>query len=186
MVALTAIAMGIKLAAEYAPGIIGLFSKEKGEKAEKTAAVVTSLAESITGKTGEGAMEALSASPELQLRFQEALMKDSHIEAEMQYADRAHARDNYNKYDEIGNYAGKRIVDWNIKYMAGLVILYSVVAITLPMMFPENSALVGGIVGTIGPLLGGFINQLSKERSDFFAFLYGSSVGSKSKDSKGV
>jgi len=104
----------------------------------------------------------------------------------MVYADRAHARANYSKYDELGDYAGKRIVDWNIKYMAALVILYATIATTLPIMFPANSALVGGIVGTIGPLLGGFINQLSKERSDFFAFLFGSSVGSKSKDSKGL
>jgi len=33
MVALTTLAMGVKLAAEYAPSIIGLFSKEKGKKA---------------------------------------------------------------------------------------------------------------------------------------------------------
>jgi hypothetical protein len=180
-----AVSAAVKLVAEFAPDIIGLFSKDKGDKVGKAVGVVNSLAESITGKSGDEAMEALSSSPELALEFKKALMADKHVAEEMRLKDVASAREMYTQQSGMADYVGKKIINENLLYISGLVIIYVLITIGMPIAFPTQGALVSGVVGTVGPILGGVINQLSKERSDVISFLFGSSLGSKLKDKLG-
>ncbi len=174
------------LAVEFAPDIISLFSKDKGDKVNQVADVVNSVAKSITGKTGDEAKAILSQDPALALEFKKALMADKHIDEQMRYTDVADARDMYKQQNEMADYVGKKIIDGNLFFVGGLILLDCLLIAVLPTILPESTALATGIGTSVGTLIGAVVQQLLKERQDIVNFLFGSSRGSKNKDHRKV
>lgn len=179
---LAMIGSAVKLATAFAPDIIGLFDEDKGSKAQEAAKVVTGLAESITGQKGDAAMKALEADPKLALEFKKAVMADKYVSEEMRYKDVADARDMYKTQNKLADYVGQKIIDHNLWFVGVLAAFNVAVILGTPVVFPESTAVVAGVAGSIGTLIGGIIQQLLKERQDVVNFLFGSSMGSKIKD----
>lgn len=173
----------IKLVAEFAPDIIGLFSKDKGDKVGDVIDSVMKVTKAITGTDDEQeAMALLGADPALAYEFKKALLADSHIEEQMRYSDVSDARAMYKQQNDMADYVGKTIIDRNLIYVAGLILVDVILMIALPVVFPDSAAISTGVGMSIGTLLGGVIQQLLKERQDIVNFLFGSSRGSKNKD----
>jgi len=178
------IAAAAALAVEFAPDIISLFSKDKGDKVNQVAEVVNSVAQSITGKTGDEAQAILSQDPALALEFKKAVMADKHIDEEMRYKDVSDAREMYKQQNDMADYVGKKIIDGNLYFVGGLIFLDCILIAVLPGLFPDSPNLATGIGTSVGTLIGAVIQQLLKERQDIVNFLFGSSRGSKIKDHK--
>lgn len=160
------------LVANYAPDIIGLFSKDKGAAAEKALSAATGVIESITGKKGDEAVAAIEGSPELQLAFQKALMADKHIDEQMRYADRGNARDMYKHHHGMQDQVAKQIMSQNLWFVMTLVMANVAIMVFVPNDFAAAMQGVGTLIGMV-------INSLLKERQDLVGFNFGSSTGSK-------
>jgi hypothetical protein len=157
----TSIALGLS---RFVPDIIGWIA---GDKAEKVATDVVSIAEKVTGKKGGDALDAINENPELALEFHKALM-----------ADRANARDTYKVHNEASDRIAHGIMQYNIWIVCALV-LADVVA----CIFLADHAAVLTVVSTS---TGFVIQSLLKERQDVTGFFYGSSIGSKMKTMTGM
>lgn len=160
----------IKLAAEFAPDIIGLFSKEKGSKVGQVANIVNSMAEGITGKSGDEAMEALSSNPEMALKFKMAVMADRHVEEEMRLADVANARDMQKAALMQDDLFSKRFPYYFATAWSLFAFIYIGFITFKPI--PEGNEQIAYTI--LGFLLGTALASV-------FQYLFGSTAGSKNK-----
>jgi hypothetical protein len=144
-----------------------------GEGGEKVAHKVVDAAQSITGhKDPLRVLDALKADPKLVMQFQQALLQMDH-ELEMAgYKDRESAR----LRDIALASAGRSNLRADIMVVsAALGLIGCLVTITLYRMKLPGEAV--GIISTIAGIFGSCLK-------DAYAFEFGSSRGSKLKDSK--
>lgn len=154
--------------AQYAPSIIKWLTGS--DKAEEAAQKVVEVAQAVTGKTGDAALQAIAADPALALQFKQSIIQ---IEAEMDkayLADRADAR----KRDVAYIQSGKRNVRADLMVLGATVGLIAclVVLVQFKSQIPGE---VVGILSTISGLFGACLR-------DAFQFEFGSSRGSREKD----
>jgi|GEM_PF-5702606 len=160
----------LPLVAEFVPDVIGWFA---GDKAEDAARDVVGIAESITGKKGEDALDAIATDPNVALEFKRAVMADKHRKDEMALDNTKDARLMYQSSNKMADTVAQRIIDWNLPIGFFLLVLNA--AFTYYMS--EHAALIAGI----STLIGAVVHALLKERQDVINFFFGSSMGSKMK-----
>jgi len=163
------------LVASYAPEIVGMFTGG-GSKVDKAIEIASNLAESVTGKKGDEAMAAIEGSPELQLEFKKALMADSHIAEEMRLNDRADARDMFKHNNDMQKDMAKQIMKMNLPFIFALLTINAAIMVFVTAEYAAAAQALGTMIGMV-------IQSLLKERQDLVGFSFGSSAGSKQKDS---
>lgn len=159
----------IALAAQLIPFLLPKVAKALGgEKAEKVADTVVGIAEAVTGKKGQDAVEAVKANPETALAFLKAQLDQETRLEELVIEDRKDAR----ARDSLFIKAGRR------NFRADLLVIGCVLALCYIVneiagtdIKPEVLAIFNMSVGALLKMLG-----------DAFAFEFGSSRGSKEKD----
>ena len=96
---------------------------------------------------------------------------------ELDYADRASARQMYKVENVMADQIAKRVISWNL-WVVFLAIAVEIIAV----MYIDDKVLIAVISGAIGS----FTTALLQERQQVINFFFGSSQGSKDKDrSKG-
>jgi hypothetical protein len=96
---------------------------------------------------------------------------------ELDYADRASARQMYKVENVMADQIAKRVISWNL-WVVFLAIAVEIIAV----IYIDDKVLIAVISGAIGS----FTTALLQERQQVINFFFGSSQGSKDKDrSKG-
>lgn len=167
----------LQLVAAAAPTVLGLFTADKGSNAEKAIGVATGIAEALTGRKGDEAINMVNASPEMQLEFKRMLLADAHIDEQMRYADRADARSMYKHHHEMQDKIADKVMTYNLWIVGGLVAANVAMVVFTPTEYMAEVAGASTLIGIV-------INALLKERQDVVGFSFGSSMGSKMKDVK--
>lgn len=162
--------------AKFIPDVIGLFDSKKGAKAKEAAEAVENVAAAITGKTGDDAVRAIEADPELAYKFKTAVMADSHISEQLQAEDLKSAREAYKIHHEQADNVAKSIMSRNLPTIFVLVLI-NVVSVGGAKYFD----LPGEVLAIISNMIGIVIGQLLNERQSVVGFFFGSSLGSKMK-----
>ena len=159
----------IALATQLIPFLLPKVAKAiGGDKAEKVAETVVGIAEAVTGKKGQEAVEAVKANPETALAFLQAQMsQEVQLEA-LVVDDRKDAR----ARDKAFIAAGK----WNFR--ADLMVLGCVVALCFIVNEIAGTAVKPEVLTIFNMAVGALLKMLG----DAFAFEFGSSRGSKEKD----
>lgn len=158
----------IALAAQLVPYLLPKVAKALGgDKAEKVAETVVGIAEAVTGKKGQDAVEAVKANPETALAYMRAQMDQEYRLEELVVDDRKDARLRDRAFIADGK--------WNFR--ADLMVLGCVVSLCYivneiagTQIKPEVLAIFNMAVGALLKMLG-----------DAFAYEFGSSRGSKEK-----
>lgn len=158
------VAMGL---AQFAPTILKWITGS--DKAEAAAQKVVSIAEVVTGQSGDGALSAIQADPAKALEFRTAVMANERDMDAMYLADRQDAR----KRDTAFVQAGR----WNFR--ADLLAMLAVVGLVVCVWFVARDAdLPERAVNAIMFVAG----VLAAAVRDVYSFEFGSSRGSKEKD----
>jgi hypothetical protein len=159
------IALGMQLAPYVLPKIAKALG---GNKAEKVAETVVGIAETVTGKKGEEAVQAVKADPQAQLAFlQSQMAQEERLEA-LVVEDRKSARERDREYVRAGR--------WNFR--ADLMVLGSVLALCYIVNKIAGEAVKPEVLAIFNMAVGALLKMLG----DAFAFEFGSSRGSKEKD----
>jgi hypothetical protein len=158
------ISMALGLA-QFAPSIIRWLG---GDKAGDVAQQVVNTAESITGKTGPAAVDAIRADAAAQLAFQQAIAAQAEDLEKAHLADRANARSR----DVALAQAGRRNFRADILAYAAIGGLISLIWVLLVRAVPE------GPTRDILLILSGALVAIVK---DVYGFEFGSSRGSQDK-----
>ncbi|MBY0501447.1 MAG: hypothetical protein K2P93_05540 [Alphaproteobacteria bacterium] len=155
---------------EFAPFIARWLG---GEQSEKVAHKVVEVAHSLTGeKDPLNVIQALKTDPKLALQFQEAILKMNYELEMAEYKDRDSAR----LRDIALANAGRSNLRADIMVIsAALGLVSCLITITLFRMSLPGEAV--GIISTIAGIFGSCLK-------DAYAFEFGSSRGSKLKDTK--
>lgn len=158
------VAMGL---AQFAPTVVRWLSGS--DKAEQVAQQVVAVAETVTGRTGAEAVQALQADPGLVLQFRQALA-GMELEMERAYlADRQDARGRDVAYVQ----AGRRNVRADVMVALdalGLIVCLVVLALYSDRLAGEAIALISTVASIFGLCL-----------RDAHQFEFGSSRGSAEK-----
>lgn len=171
-------AIGTILAlAKFVPDIIGLFDSKRGKKAQTAMDAVENVANAITGQTGDAAVKALEADPELAYQFKVAVMADSHVSEQLHAEDRKGARESYKVHHEQADRVAQAIMARNLP----TVFLLVLVNIGSVIWLKDE----GEIIAIISNIIGIVIGQLLAERQSVIGFFFGSSLGSKMKNGGG-
>jgi hypothetical protein len=143
--------------------------------AAKVASKVLDFASQVTGESDPVKIEkALSNDPKLAAELKATLMANEQEINMAPYKDRQNARDMHNKHPEQADEIANHIMKYNLPY-----ILFLLVANCLAMFFlREYSA----ILAIISNLIGMTLKSLFDERNCVTGFYFGSSMGSKNKD----
>lgn len=161
------IAMGL---AQFAPGIIKLLTGS--DKASEVAGKVVDVAKTITGTSdGTAALAAIQADPNKVLEFQQA-MSAQQIDMEKAYlADRSDARAHDTEVRKLNG-------GMNIRAdLAVLAVVGGLIA-CLGVLIQYRTQIPGEVVGILSTVAGIFGSCLK----DYFAFEFGSSRSSQTKD----
>lgn len=144
-----------------------------GNESEKTAHKIVTLAHSITGERDPNSLlKALKENPKLLIDFQEAILKLDHALEMAEYKDRDSAR----LRDIALAQAGRSNLRADIMVIsAALGLVSCLITITLYRLSLPGEAV--GIISTIAGIFGSCLK-------DAYTFEFGSSRGSKLKDSK--
>lgn len=162
---------------EYAPDIVAAVSTGG------TSLAVTGLR--ILGKellgdenaTEEQIVEAAeAATPEQLLAITKANNNFRLEMTKLQVQENNSAREMYSKHNEQADAIADRITKWNVAYILGLVAVNCLIVYFLE----ENAALVAAASNIIGLVIRDLLSQIQAVTG----FYFGSSLGSKSKDSK--
>ena len=173
MVAGTIVA-GVKLASMFAPKILSLFGSDKSKDVEKISSTVMDIAKGFTGESDEDkVIKVLSSDPNLALKFQMAVMEDSHVSEKLAYQDRAGARQMYGLKNEQQDAIAQNVMKYNL-----VAVLFVLIAQGAAMVLLEDK---GQLLALIGNAAGYITNSLLKERQDVISFFFSSSLGSKLK-----
>ena len=158
------IAMGL---AQFVPGIIKWITGS--DKAAEAAGTVVSIAETVTGKQGADALDAIKADPSLVMQFRTAIMANEADLDKAFLADRADAR----KRDAVFIQGGTR------NYRADIMFLLAVMVICgLVWLIWKDPAINEYVKGIFTLVLGRFLGYLD----NIYNFEFGSTRASKSKD----
>ena len=158
------ISMALGLA-QYAPYIVRWLG---GDKAGDVAQQVVGAAETITGKTGQAAVDAIKADSAAQLAFQQAIAAQAEDLEKAYLADRVSARSR-----DLGlTQAGRRNLRADILAYAAIGGLISLIWVLLVHSIPE------GPTRDILLILSGALVAIVK---DVYGFEFGSSRGSEAK-----
>ena len=143
--------------------------------AANIAANVINYATAKTGETDPINISAkLSSDPTLAAALKQTLLDNQQTLAMAPYRDRLDARAMHNKHPQQADKIADRIMKYNLPYIFVLL-----VANVLAMFFlKEYSA----ILAIVSNLLGMTIKSLFDERNTVTGFYFGSSMGSKNKD----
>ena len=159
---------------KYIPDLIGMFDKKKGADAKKITDVVGGIAETVTGKKGDDAANAIHSDPKLAYEFQLAVMADSHVQEQMDLDNTKSARDMYKVNPEQASKTAEHIMKYNLVIVFLLVII-NVFAVAY---LKDNAAVLAIVSNFIGIVLHALLN----ERQSVVNFFFGSSMGSKNKN----
>jgi hypothetical protein len=156
------IALGL---AQFAPTIVRWLG---GDKAGDVAQQVVNTAETVTGKTGQAALDTIRADPAQQLAFQQAIAAQAEDLEKAYLADRANARNR-----DLGIVqAGHRNIRADVLAYAAIGGLISLIWVLLVHSIPE------GPTRDILLILSGALVAIVK---DVYGFEFGSSRGSEVK-----
>lgn len=158
---------------KFIPDLIGLFDSKAGNKAEEIAKTVTDVAETLTGKKGEEAVDAINASPELAFEFKVAVMANSHVKDQLALQNTNAARNMYKVHPEQASKIANNIMKYNLLTVLFLII----VNVAAVFYLKDDATLLAVISNFIGIVLGALLNQMQAVVNFFF----GSSMGSKNK-----
>lgn len=161
----------LALAAQLAPYVLPKIAKALGgDKAEKVAETVVGIAESVTGKKGQDAVEAVKNSPETALAFLQAQMAQEVRLEELVIEDRKDARERDREYVRAGrkNYRADVMV---VCDFLGLIACLVVLAVFYKELPGEATALISTVASIFGLCL-----------RDAHSFEFGSSRSSRDKD----
>ena len=145
--------------AKFVPDIVGWVA---GDNAEKVATDVVAIAEKVTGKKAEDAVDAINSDPTLALAFYKMLMED-----------RNSAREIYKIHPDNSDKISNSVIRYNL-WLVLFLVLADVAAYVL---LAANPALLTALSTSTGFV----IQSLLKERQDILGFYFGSSIGSKIK-----
>lgn len=159
------IALAAQLAPFLLPKIAGALG---GSKAEKVAETVVDIAEAVTGKKGQDAVDAVKADPQTALAYLQAQMAQAERLEALVVEDRKSARERDSLFLKMGR--------WNFR--ADLMILGCVVA----LIFIVNEIAGTEVKPEVLAIFNMAVGALLKMLGDAFAFEFGSSRGSKEKD----
>jgi len=160
--------------AKFVPDVIGLFSSKRGKGAAKAISVVGGIAEALTGKKGDAAVDAIASSPEMAYKFKVAVMANSHIQSQIELEDRKDARRMYAINPEQIDKVAANILSYNIP----VVFLLVIINVLVVYYFKESAPLIAIISNFIGIVM----HALLSERQALVSFCLGSSIGSKMKN----
>jgi hypothetical protein len=156
------IALGL---AQFVPSIVRWLG---GDQAGDVAQQVVDTAQTVTGKTGQAALDGIKADPAAQLAFQQAMAAQSEDLEKAYLADRASARSR-----DLGLVqAGRRNIRADILAYAAIGGLISLIWVLLVHSIPE------GPTRDILLILSGALVAIVK---DVYGFEFGSSRGSEVK-----
>ena len=162
---------------QFVPEVLGLFDNKRGQAATEAMNKVTEVAEALTGKSGDDAVKALSANPQLAFEFKMAVMADKHVHEQLQAEDLKNARDAYKVHHEQADEVAKSIMGRNLP-----TVFFLVLCNIFAVMYARYIELPGELVAVISNLIGVVIGQLLSERQSVVGFFFGSSLGSKMKN----
>ena len=151
--------------AQYVPSIVRWLG---GDKAGDVAQTVVSTAETVTGKTGQAAVDAIKADSAAQLAFQQAMSAQTEDLEKAYLADRASARTRDTAFVQ----SGRRNLRADILAYAAIGGLISLIWVLLVHSIPE------GPTRDILLILSGALVAIVK---DVYGFEFGSSRGSEAK-----
>jgi hypothetical protein len=154
--------------AQFAPQIIKWITGS--DKAADAAEKVVAIAETVTGRTGPDALDALKADPSLVLQFRQAVMVNETELDKAYLADRADARKRDTKFIETG----KRNVRADLMFLLAVIVTCGLVWVV--WKDPGINEYVKGIFTLV---LGRFLGYLD----NIYNFEFGSTRSSKTKDS---
>lgn len=161
-----AIISGLLTAAPAIARLIG------GDKAGKAADAVVGIAEEVTGKKGLDAVKAIQADPQLALDFEKAVMEREVEITRLALEDIQNARNRDVEVRKISGGSNRRADILAIGAMVGLIaLIYTLLYVDIPAG-PARDVLL---------MLSGALVAIVK---DVYQFEFGSSRGSKEKDSK--
>jgi hypothetical protein len=154
---------------KFAPSAIKLLA---GDKAGAAADKIVNIAEAITGKKGDDAVQAINSSPELALAFQQSVM-DYEIESQKLNAeDRKNARE-YAKDDD------SKAVNKLTVFTCAMVLI---VIVGAGYMFSQGTFdKMDALQASIATLI---LREAFAKYEQVCNFFFGSSLGSKQKDKK--
>jgi hypothetical protein len=162
-----------------AVGLTGWIKNKLSGSDSTAASVASKVLDFTTAKTGESdpekAMAALNANPELAAQLKQTLMANEHALDMAPYLDRKDARAMHNQHPEQADKIADGIMKFNLPYIFILL-----VANVLVMFFLKDFS---AILAIVSNLLGMTIKSLFDERNCVTGFYFGSSMGSKNKDS---
>jgi hypothetical protein len=158
------IAMGL---AQFAPGIIKWITGS--DKAADAASTIVGIAETVTGKQGVDALDAIKVDPSLVMQFRTAVMANEADLDKAYLADRSDAR----KRDAVFIQGGTR------NYRADVMFLLAVmVTCGLVWLIWKDPAINEYVKGIFTLVLGRFLGYLD----NIYNFEFGSTRASKAKD----
>ena len=129
------------------------------------------IAESVTGKTGENAENAIAADPALQIAFQQKIL-DNEMAMNKMYLDDIH--DARQRDIEIKKSGYKNTRADIMVIVVGVALVVNIVLLWHNPNMPE------GIIAIFNMMIGALLKMLG----DAYSFEFGSSRGSKEKDIK--
>jgi hypothetical protein len=153
--------------AQFAPGIIKWITGS--DKAADAASTIVGIAETVTGKQGPDALDAIKADPSLVLQFRTAVMANESDLDKAYLADRADARKRDAAFIQAGtrNYRADGMFVLAVAMISGLV--------WLVWKDPSINEYMKGIFTLV---LGRFLGYLD----NIYNFEFGSTRASKAKD----
>ena len=92
---------------------------------------------------------------------------------ELDYQDRAGAREMYKTENAMADQIAKRVIVWNL-----WIVFLAIVIEILVVIYMEDKTL----IAIISSAIGGLTTALLQERQQVINFFFGSSIGSKNKD----
>jgi hypothetical protein len=151
----------------------------KLSSSDSNAAIVTAnVLNYAVAKTGETdpvkISKKLSNDPKLAAQLKQTLLDNEQALAMAPYKDRQDARAMHNKHPQQADKIADRIMKYNLPYIFVLL-----VANVLAMFFLKEFS---AILAIVSNLLGMTIKSLFDERNTVTGFYFGSSMGSKNKD----
>lgn len=164
MIGLGVILNGLKKVAPIVAGLVG------GETAGKAAAAILGVAEDVTGKKGQEAVDAIAADPALALQFEQALMAQEKDLIKLQLDDvkDARARD-----IEVRKLAGGKNVRADVlAYLAVISFIALIFFFFYKTPDPGTKEIMVLLIGNLSGVV-----------TTIFAYEFGSSRGSKEKTS---
>ena len=99
--------------------------------------------------------------------------KEAYKLIELDYQDRAGAREMYKAENKMADEIAKRVIVWNL-----WIVFLAIVIEILVVIYMQDKTL----IAIISSAIGGLTTALLQERQQVINFFFGSSIGSKTKD----